>query len=218
MCAFRRMIGIVAASVIAGSTAAQERPPQAAQPPQRLRIHAPGTGLRDEVAPQRRQLGRRGGMGPGLGVYAPGHLLAQKEFLGLSEQQVQELTALDTVFAAQREKALETVRARQQDLRDAWNADDPDPQLVREKMKAAMDAQQEVELARIDAGAKAKGLLEAEQLGKVRGLAQGYRMGAGLRGGARGFPNGPDVRAPAGRGMMRRYWPSGPPRGRVPIR
>lgn len=217
MIVFRRLTGIVAASVIAGSVAAQEPPPQTVEPPQRLRMHAPGTGLQEGVSPQRRQLGLRGGMGAGLGMYAPGGLLAQKDFLGLSDDQVEQLQKLDTEFAAQREKALETARARQQELREAWNADDPDPKLVREKMKAAMDAQQAYELARVDAGARAKGMLDAEQLGKVRGLAQGYRMGVGSRNRPRSFEGRQRMRAPAGPGMMRGYRQPVPPRGRAPI-
>jgi Spy/CpxP family protein refolding chaperone len=213
-----RLIAIAAATVVAHSAAAQD-PPTQTQPPQaRQRMHPPGTGLQEGVTPQRLQVGMRGGRSTGLGLFAPRGLLDQQEFLGLNETQVQQLQALETELAGQRDKALADVRARQQELREAWNADVPDPKRVREKMKAAMDAQQAFELARVDAGARAKGILDAEQLGKVRGLAQGYRMGVGSRGGARSFQGRQGMRGPQGRGMMRGYRQPVPSRGRDPIR
>ena len=212
MKAFGRLIGLVAATLVAGSLAAQEPPAQTRPPQARMRIHEPGTGRQEGVTPQRARLGMRGGMGAGVGAYSPRGLLAQRDFLGLSDDQIAQLNTLETDFAEQRGKAQEEVRARQQELREAWNADDPDPQIVREKMKAAMDAQQGLELSRIDAGARARGILNPEQIGKVRGLAQGYRMGQGMRGGARGYRGSPGVRGPqGGRGMIRGYRrPMGP--------
>lgn len=216
MRALGRLMAMAAATLIAGSAAAQEPPTQTIPPQARLRQHPPGTGLQEGVTPQRLQLGQRGGMGRGLGGYAPGALLARKDFLGLSGQQVEQLQALENDIAGQHDKAVEDIRARQQEVRDAWNADDPDPKLVREKMKAAMDAQQAFELARVDAGAKAKGILDAEQLGKVRGLAEGYRAGRAGHGGAGGFRGSQGYRGDRGRGMMRGGQQTMPPRGETP--
>lgn len=210
-----RLIAITVATLVAGSAAAQGPPPQTQPPPPqaRQRIHPPGTGLQEGMTPQRLQLGWRGGMGPGLGGFAPGALLARKEFLSLSDSQVEELQALETQMAGQHDEALAAIRARQQELRDAWNADDPDPMVVRAKIKAAMDAQQTFELARLDAGAKAKAILDAEQLGKVRGFAEGYRMGRGGRGGTGGFRGSHGFRGSQGRGIMRGGRRAVPPRG-----
>jgi hypothetical protein len=216
MKAFGRFIGVVTATLVAGSLAAQEPPAQTRPPQARMRIHEPGTGLQEGVTPRRGRLGMRGGMGAGVGMYSPSGLLAQKDFLGLSDDQISQLSTLETEFAEQRAKEQEGVRARQQELREEWNADDPDPQIVRQRMKAAMDAQQGLELSRIDAGARAKGTLNPEQLGKMRGLALGYRMGQGRRDGARGYEGRPGVRGPqGGRGMIRGYRQPVPPR---PIR
>ena len=213
MKAYGRLIAMTAATLIAGSAAAQEPPAQTRPPQARQRVHSPGTGLQEGVTAKRLQLGCRGGMGPGLGGFAPGALLARKEFLGLSEKQVEELQALETQLTAQRDDALGDIRTRQQELREAWNADDPDPALVRAKMKAAMDAQQTFELARVDAGAKAKAMLDAEQLGKVRGIAEGCRMGRGGRGGMGAFRGSRGFRGPQGSGMMRGGRQDVPPRG-----
>lgn len=215
---YGRLIAMAAATLIAGSAAAQEPPTQTRPPQARQRLHTPGTGQQEGMIPQRLQLGRRGGgIGPGAGGLAPGALLARRDFLGLTEKQIEELRALETQLAEQRDQALADVRARQQELRDAWSAEDPDPSLVREKMKAAMDAQQSFALARVDAGAKAQAVLDAEQLGKVRGLAEGYRMGRGGRGGTGGFRGSHGLRGAPGRGMMRGGRQAVPPRGRRQI-
>jgi len=185
----------VAATAIAGSSAAQV-PPTRPNPPQiRQRLHAPGTGLQEGVVPQRQRIGGRGWMGAVGGMYAPRHLLAQKESLGLTDDQVAQLEKLDTQFFEQRNKAAEELGTLRADLRNAWNSQDPDLAAVRDKTKAVLAAEEALQLSRIDAEASAKGLLSQEQLGKVRSFAQGYQMGAGMRGGR------PGRMAPGGRGQ-----------------
>jgi Spy/CpxP family protein refolding chaperone len=213
-----RLIGAaLAATVLAGAVAAQDPPPQASTPQARQRLHAPGTGLQEGVIPQRQRIGARGWMGAGGGMYAPRALLAQKDLLGLSEDQVAQLQKLETQFAEQHQNSGEELRTLRQELRDTWSAEDPDLSVVRTKMKAVMDAEQALQLSRIDAEAKAKGLLNQEQLGEVRSFAQGYRVGARRGAGAmRGMGRGGTW--PGGRGAMPGYGRPGGMRGQRPIR
>ena len=186
----------LAATAIAGSSAAQEPPTQPNPPQIRQRLHAPGTGLPEGVIPQRQRIGGRGWMGAGGGMYAPRHLLAQKESLGLTDDQVAQLEELDTQFSEQRNKAAEELGTLRADLRNAWNSEDPDLAAVRDKTKAVLDAEEALQLSRIDAEARAKTVLNQEQIGKARSFVQGYQMGVGARrGGMQGRM------APGGRGQ-----------------
>jgi len=186
----------LAATVIAGSTAAQEPPTQPNPPQARQRMHAPGTGRQEGVVPQRQRIGGRGWMGARGGMFAPRHLLAQKESLGLTGDQAAQLAKLDTLFAEQQSKAAGELGTLRTELRDAWNAEDPDLAAVRDRTKALLDAEEALQLSRIDAEAKAKAVLTQDQIGKVRSFVQGYRMGAGARRGGM-----PGRMAPGGRGQ-----------------
>jgi len=162
-----------------------------------MRIHTPGTGMQEGAMPMQLRQGagmqmpmRGGGMASG---FAPGRLLAQKQFLGLNETQVAELERLDEGMRTAHEKAMEDVKARQEELQTLWQADRPDPSAIRRSFEAVMRAEQEAQLTAVEATARAKGVLTAEQLGKMQGLAQGRLMGArgalGMRGG-RMMPRG----------------------------
>jgi hypothetical protein len=146
-----------------------------------MRQHVPGTGLQEGMVPQRRQIGARGRVA-GFGFASPGALLRQREFLGLSDEQVATLEQLDSELRAQQDQAREVLRARQDELREAWRSDEPDADLIKQKTAESMEARNRMELASLDAGAKARSSLSDEQLGKVRGLQEGMRRGAAMRG------------------------------------
>lgn len=173
------LIGAAAGiALVAGAALAQEAAPDSTAPRARMRIHEPGTGLQRGVAPRRS--GARGRFeGAGFG---PGMLLRQREFLDLSDEQVAQLEALESDVVAEQTKARDVFQARQEELRAAWQADTPDAELIRQKSAEVMNARQQMELTRIEATAKAKGLLNDAQLGKVRGFQEGVRRGAGMRG------------------------------------
>jgi Spy/CpxP family protein refolding chaperone len=188
----------------AGSLAAQETPVQPERPQARMRLHAPGTGLQPGVTPMWRQRGaERGRMGhAGFAdrAFTPRALIYRREFLGLSDQQVAELERLDAAVQATRDKALTEAKTHQEALAEAWKADKPDANAVRNHAQAAMRAHQEVQLEVLNAAARAKATLTAEQLGKVRGLQEGQRARLGARGrvgmgrGMRAAPRAPRPR------------------------
>jgi Spy/CpxP family protein refolding chaperone len=181
MKALHSLIGAAAAvALAAGVVVAQEPQPDSTAPRARMRIHEPGTGLQQGVTPRQRQLGQ-GGRFDG-GGFAPGLLLRQREFLDLTDEQVAQLEQLESTVRAEQDKAREVYRARQGELREAWQADDPDSDLIRQKTAEAMEARHQMELTRIESAAKAKGLLTDAQLGKVRGFQEGMRRGSGMHG------------------------------------
>ncbi len=199
MKALHGIIGALAAAALAaGGTTAQEPQPEPTAPRARMRVHTPGTGLQEGVTPQRRQggaLGRRAGRG----FASPGALLRQRGFLGLSDDQVAALEQLDAELRAQHDRARDVLRTRQEELREAWSSDDPDAELIRQKTTEAMEARNQIELARLDAGASARGVLNDEQLGKVRGFEEGMRRGTSMRGMSRSGAGRPGMRRTPGR-------------------
>jgi Spy/CpxP family protein refolding chaperone len=182
MKALHSLIGAIAVLVAAASLAgAQEDPqPEPTAPRTRMRIHEPGTGLEEGVTPRQLRAGGRGrfeeaGFGPAV-------LLRQRDFLNLSDEQVAQLEQLESAVREDQDEAREVFRARQDELRAAWRADEPDADLIRQKTADLLQARQQVELTRVETAAKAKALLSGEQLGKVRGFQEGMRRGGGMSG------------------------------------
>lgn len=134
--------------------AAQEPPPQ--PQPDRQRQHG-------------------GGM-PGGSLFAPRTLLDRRDRLALSDDQVKQLEALAAESRQAREQTQADTRARQEKLRTLWQADQPDVTAIQSEARALMDAQQTARLAALTSAAKAKGLLSAEQRGRVEGWADARRM------------------------------------------
>ena len=211
-----RAIATGAALIALGAPAlsAQDTVPEPQRPQARMRMHAPGTGQLPEMTPmQRRQrdgLAAERGGSVGERGFAPRALLEQREFLGLSEAQVADLERLNESARAASEKALERSKARQERLAELWKADRPDVAAIRRESQELMKSRQEAWLAGIDATARAKAALTAEQLGKVKGLAQGRQMGQ--RRGAAGMRRAPAVRGRAQRGAARGFAPRRAPR------
>jgi Spy/CpxP family protein refolding chaperone len=193
--------GALGMLVAAASLAAQETPqPEPDRPQARMRLHAPGTGLRSDMTPMRLQRGMQQGRmsrtGFGDRAFSPRALVNRRVFLELSDQQVAELEKLDAAVTAARDKALADAKTHDEALVEAWKADKPDAKAIREHALAAMRAHQEVQLEALTAAARAKAALTPEQLGKVRGFSEGQRARMGARGrvgagrGARMQPRG----------------------------
>ncbi len=175
------------AVVTAGALPAQDAPPPPEQRPRQLRIHEPGTGLQGGPAMHRqtgRMGARRGEMG-GMGAYSPQMLIARKDLLGLSDEQVSQIGQLSADAQAAQEQAMEAVKQIQEQLQEAWAADQPDVAAVRRYAQAGMEARQTARLAMIEGAARAKALLTPEQQGKLEGFVEGRRMGM-RQGGMRG--------------------------------
>ena len=173
------------AVVAAGALPAQDAPPAPEQRPRQLRIHEPGTGLEGGPAMHRqtgRMGARRGEMG-GMGAYSPQMLIARKDLLGLSDEQVSQIEQLSADAQAAQEQAMEAVKQSQEQLQEAWAADQPDVAAVRRYAQAGMEARQNARLATLEGAARAKALLTPEQQGKLEGFVEGRSMRQrGMRG------------------------------------
>jgi Spy/CpxP family protein refolding chaperone len=189
----------VALTLGAGTLPAQDTLPRAPWPRARLGIHPPGTGLQPGVTPMHQRLGFNQaqwgarGLGVGYGIGAargvccgPRALLAQRGFLGLSDDQVAQLEGLNTELTGAQQAAWDAVRTHQQELSSLWAAEQPDAAAIRQRTEQLLQAQQDAQLAATDAVARARGVLSAEQQGRIAGLMQGQRIGvrrgAGMRG------------------------------------
>ena len=172
------------AVVAAGALPAQDAPPPPEQRPRQLRIHEPGTGLQGGPAMHRqtgRMGARRGEMGV-MGAYSPQMLIARKDLLGLSDEQVSQIGQLSADAQAAQEQSMEAVKQIQEQLQEAWAADQPDAAAVRSYAQAGMEVRQNARLAMIEGAARAKALLTPEQQGKLEGFVEGRRMGMRQRG------------------------------------
>ena len=88
------------------------------------------------------------------------------------------------------EQALAEAEASHEALREAWQADQPDADVVRRYAQQAMEARQAAQLAMVGGAAQAKALLTPEQQGKMQGWIDGVRMGRQMRMGRQGMRQG----------------------------
>lgn len=199
----RYLLSTVAlASVLAAAAAmAQEAPPQA--PQARMRIHEPGTGLRQGRMPMRREIGP---MGPGWSGPGPQGLLQHREFLELTDEQVTRLEALSESFVEEHTALRQSLQAQREELRALLEQEQPDPTAIRTATKARLDLEQELVLGQLDAATAARGVLTADQQSKWRGFREGMRQGARSSRAMRGPRNGRVGRTgrEGARGDMRR--------------
>ncbi len=186
----RIMIAAAAATLVAAGVLPAQEPEAAPEDqPRRMRLHAPGTWW--EGGPAMRQQMRLGAAGlPGVHHFAPQALIARKDFLGLSEEQVAQLERLGEELTGTHEQALESAKASHEALLEAWQADRPDADAVRRYAEQAMQAQQAAHLAMLTGAAQAKALLTPEQQGKMQGWIEGSRMGMRMRAGRPGMRQG----------------------------
>jgi len=150
---------------------------------------------RQDAAPRMRlQEHRVGplGMGPAQGVFAPQMLLNRRTRLELTDDQVKQLEALSGEVKQAHEKAQADAKPHEEKLAELWKADQPDAAALQSEMRALMQARQTAALSATAAAARAKGLLTAEQRGRVAGwgdahLMMGRQFGPGMmrRDGAR---------------------------------
>lgn len=160
------------------------------------------TGLLAQGPPPGPRAGMGMGMGPRMGapergphgaVFSPQMLLNRRQRLELSDDQASRLETLASEVGKAHDEAAAAARPHEEKLRELWQADKPDVQAIQAEMQALMTARHSAALTAAAATARAKGLLTAEQRGRVEGWADGRGMGA----------RGPD------RGMRR----DGPRRG-----
>jgi Spy/CpxP family protein refolding chaperone len=126
-------------------------------------------------------------------MFAPQMLLNHRQRLELTDEQATQLEALASEIRKAHDEAEAAANPHEEKLGELWQADQPDVPAIQSEMQALMAARHTAALATASANARAKGLLTAEQRGRVEGWADGRRMGA------RGFDRG--------------AWRAGPRRG-----
>ncbi len=148
------LIALGIALLLPAGAAAQRRP----RGPRRA---APRTAVRQSGA-------------QGFGVaFNPQMLLRRQGALDLSDEQVTQLETLANSLRTAMEEGRDATREHGEALRDAWRADDLDPEAITTHARAMLGARQEVELAGIEASARAMVVLSPEQRGRVHGWRDG---------------------------------------------
>ena len=156
----RNLIAIVfAGALLAPATLAGQGPPPGPRP----------MGMGPRMAAEDR--------GPHGGMFGPQMLLNRRQRLELTDEQTTQLEALATEIRQAHDKAAADAKPHEEKLRELWQADQPDVQAIQSEMQALMAARHAAGLAGATAMAKAKGLLTAEQRGRVQGWADARGMG-----------------------------------------
>lgn len=169
--------GLAVATPLAGQEPAQERPA-----PARMRL----------------MLERVGRLGGPAFDYSPDRLIARREALGLTPEQVQRLESLAQEVRRAREAADSIARARGPQMEQLWREAAPNVDQLRAQAEAILQARQRAAIAAMAAAAQAKALLTPEQRGRVAGWAD-------MR---RGFLEGRRDRMERMREHMRRWAPA----------
>jgi Spy/CpxP family protein refolding chaperone len=103
--------------------------------------------------------------------YSPDRLIARREALGLTPEQVQRLEALAQEVRRAREAADSVARTRGSQIEQLWREGAPNVDQLRSQAEAILQARQRAQIAALAAAAEAKALLTAEQRGRVAGWA-----------------------------------------------
>jgi hypothetical protein len=140
-------------------------------------------------------MGAGHGMGPmmQIGVFQPEHLLARKDVLALSVEQVKRLSELQAAATKAHDEAHAAAEAHHEPLVQMITGPRPDAQEIRKHFEAAHAAMGRAHWVRIDAAIQAKGVLTDVQRARVQGWADAAGAGArhGMHGGAMGPGAGP---------------------------
>jgi Spy/CpxP family protein refolding chaperone len=103
--------------------------------------------------------------------FDPARLIARKDALGLTAQQVEQLSALEGRERPAMAKAIKDIRARREAIDAALSAGAPDTILLRQNYEALQNAAGTAHWARISTSLQARAILTDAQRGKVRGWA-----------------------------------------------
>lgn len=174
----------VALVLMAGPLAAQQQQQQPPPPPpQPAPAQGPRMGMKGMggMRGMPGMMGLMGMQGPGrefreVGLYAPRLLIARRQALGLSAEQVSRLEAWAQEARQAADKAAAEARTHWDQLAEIWKQPAPDPNQVRSHAQAAMQAMQAARLAHLVAAAQAKAVLTPEQRGRLEGWADARRM------------------------------------------
>src|SRR6266540_6939188 len=100
-------------------------------------------------------------------AFAPDHLLARKDSLNLTPQQITRLTALRDAAKTPHDAAAADAKAHMGAMAQALNAASPDTAAVKQHFQAAHTAMGNAHWAMLAAAAQARGVLTAEQRARV---------------------------------------------------
>lgn len=175
----KSLMVLVAATLAALPLAAQHDHP--APPPGRTDSGArpPMAGAMPRMAPG----GMPGMHGDGMGMhagpmlFAPAHLLARKDKLNLTAQQVTRLEALRDGARAAHDRAASVARVAGDSLHTALAAAAPDTALARRLFRAHHDAMGEAHWVMLRVSAQAKAVLTDAQRGRVEGWGDAMHDG-----------------------------------------
>lgn len=103
--------------------------------------------------------------------FDPARLLERKGLLGLSDQQVAQLSALETRNRPEMRATLQQVRAERAAIAGGLTADVPDTVLLKRHYEALNTAAGNAHWARVSASLQARAILTDTQRSKVRGWA-----------------------------------------------
>lgn len=109
-------------------------------------------------------------------AFTPEHLLARKDALGLTAQQVTRLTALRDAAKTAHDAATAEARSHMEALRQAMQAAAPDTAQVKLHFQGAHAAMGKAHWAMLSAAAQARGVLTEGQRGRVEGWADAMEM------------------------------------------
>jgi LTXXQ motif family protein len=104
-------------------------------------------------------------------AFEPAHLLARKDALGLTPQQVTRLTALQEAAKTAHDAAAADAHAHMEALAQAMQAASPDTTQVKLHFQGAHAAMGKAHWAMLTAAAQARGVLTEGQRGRVDGWA-----------------------------------------------
>jgi LTXXQ motif family protein len=122
-------------------------------------------------------------MGPMMRTmaFAPDHLLARKDALDLTPQQVTRLTALRDAAKAAHDAAQTDMRTHMDAMAQTMKANAPDTTALKQHFQATQAAMGRAHWAMLSAAAQARGVLTDAQRGRVDGWADMMQMMQGER-------------------------------------
>src|SRR6266511_1957850 len=150
--AWMRRLLYLALTAVAMPAAAQQPRPMGHD--QQMQSHMDQ--MEDMMAPMMRAM-----------AFAPDHLLARKDSLNLTPQQITRLTALRDAAKTPHDAAAADAKAHMGAMAQALNAASPDTAAVKQHFQAAHTAMGNAHWAMLAAAAQARGVLTAEQRARV---------------------------------------------------
>lgn len=189
-----KSIRMLMALAVAAPLAAQQ--PDTARKPAMPMGQMPGPGMM-----QGGMHGRMGMMGPGMGhmqqmmgmmepmmrgmAFTPEHLLARKDALELTAQQVTRLTALRDAAKTAHDAAHAEMQTHMEALQTAMKAASPDTNQLKQHFQAMHTAMGRAHWSMLTAAAQARAVLTDVQRGRVEGWADAMQMHRHQMGGMR---------------------------------